>query len=111
MATVANAAQDQPTRSEFQPSLQLIFGIQPQQIGTFGKRELLRMTQSVLERAITLAPLEPDNRLNLAIVHRALGDLGEPGRYDLAREQLQILTRLSPTQPLYQQELATLAGR
>lgn len=65
----------------------------------------------MLERAIAIAPLEPDNRLNLAIVHRALGDLGEPGRYDQAREQLETLTRLSPTQPLYQTELAALRAR
>jgi hypothetical protein len=65
----------------------------------------------VLERATQIAPLEPDNRLNLAIVHRALGDLGEAEHYKLAREQLETLTRLSPTQSLYRQELAALGAR
>jgi hypothetical protein len=111
IVTVANAAGDQATRGEFKPSLALLFGMQPQQIGTFGKRELLQLTLVVLERAVEIAPLEPDNRLSLAIVHRALGDLGESGQYPLARAQLETLRRLAPTQELYAQELAALAAR
>jgi hypothetical protein len=44
VVSAANAAGDQATRGEFKPSLALLFGMQPQQIGTFGKRELLQLT-------------------------------------------------------------------
>lgn len=108
LANAANSAADGPVRPDYNPSLGLIFGIQPQQLNTFTKREILLMIRTVLEQAVQLLPLELDNRLNLAIVYRALGDLGEPGYYERAREQLRTLAKLAPTQRLYEEQLRQL---
>lgn len=111
LAAAANSAPDRPVRPDYRPTLLLLQGLPAQRLSTLSKRELLLLTATVLEQAVKIAPIEPDNRLNLAIVHRALGDLGEKGHYDAAREHLLALTRISPTQAVYRQQLAAMEGK
>lgn len=110
LAAAANGAPDRPPRQGFQASWALIEQLPADAVRSLSKRELLLLAAAALEEAVARAPAEPDNRLNLAIVHRALGDLGQPGHHELARAQLRVLVEMAPTQELYARQLGELGG-